>query len=652
MYVQKKLRQKISAAMAAVMILGNSLNTVAAPALEGTSSRSSPTVETDAYRAELNLEKGSVLVSRYNNREKNWNITEGMLPGATMLLQTDGTVKEAGMTVNGAFNNTVGNGGAAGIRMSGELSGVKSWFLFGNEIVCLGAGIQGSSGDTVINVVDNVPVDKYLKLSLTNPAKSHRVVTDVVKDGGIWVGARDHAIQQQDKRNWLTASGLSKTADGEYPLEWHYIFGDELNNSNVYCRFPTTDGTTVSRFEMWLEPVEKMYKYTLGAGGILGDFNGLTTAPSQNTVLSNTESLQAAESPAEGLMAVNKWESGATDVTGEVANVSLNQPVSLFIKKVPGADRAFITVSGLSTELSSPIELSVDLKTELELEITNPPSAVTDHKVENGKILLTLDAAQLTNPATVEVSLKTPEDLPEIKTSVETSGYKANLNLSRGTLLLSRNSDKTKDWNIDDGMSPGSTMFLDSNGQVRAARMSASGTFDNNTESGGAAGVRMSGELLGVKSWFMFDNEIVCLGAGIKNTGESQDKVINVVDNVAADKDLRLGLTKPDKGYRAVANATKDGGNWASARDQVTPQIYDRNWLSASKLPQTEGQYHLEWHYIFDDTLTNSNVNCRFPTTDGKTAERFELWQEPVGGKYQYTLGAGGIQGEWQLFFS
>ena len=51
MYVQKKARWKVSAAMAAVMILGNSLNTAAAPAPGGISPRTPPIVETDAYRA-------------------------------------------------------------------------------------------------------------------------------------------------------------------------------------------------------------------------------------------------------------------------------------------------------------------------------------------------------------------------------------------------------------------------------------------------------------------------------------------------------------------------------------------------------------------------------------------------------------------------
>ena len=87
MYVQKKARRKVSAAMAAVMILGNSLNTAAAPAPGGISPRTPPIVETDAYRAELDLEKGSVLLSRYGvNKGTKWNITDGMNPGATMLL--------------------------------------------------------------------------------------------------------------------------------------------------------------------------------------------------------------------------------------------------------------------------------------------------------------------------------------------------------------------------------------------------------------------------------------------------------------------------------------------------------------------------------------------------------------------------------------
>ena len=183
MYVQKKLRQKVSAAMTAVMILGNSLNTAAAPAQERTASRSSATVETDAYKAELDLDKGSILLYRSDKNNK-WSVTNGMNPGATMLLGDDGQVTEPVMTVDGAFNNTVQGGGAAGVNMSGELSGVKSWFLFGEEILCLGAGIKKTDAGTagaVINVVDNVAANS-LKLGLVKPDKGFRIVSNATTE--------------------------------------------------------------------------------------------------------------------------------------------------------------------------------------------------------------------------------------------------------------------------------------------------------------------------------------------------------------------------------------------------------------------------------------------------------------------------------------
>ncbi len=656
MYVQKKLRQKVSAAMTAVMILGNSLNTAAAPAQERTASRSSATVETDAYKAELDLDKGSILLYRSDKNNK-WSVTNGMNPGATMLLGDDGQVTEPVMTVDGAFNNTVQGGGAAGVNMSGELSGVKSWFLFGEEILCLGAGIKKTDAGTagaVINVVDNVAANS-LKLGLVKPDKGFRIVSNATTEGdkkGQWISALDKVTPQIYDQNWLCATKMSGSP---YPLEWHYIFGDTLTKSNVSCRFPTTDGKTAERFELWMEPVDEKYQYTLGAKeGTNADFNDKnTTVETQNKVLSNTESIQAGESPAEGLMAVNKWTADPADVAGQVADVSLNQPVSLFIEKTAAGDRAFITVSSLSTQTSSPIELSVDLKTESVPEISNPPEAVTAHKVEGGKVVLTLDAAKLANPVTVEVSMKPSEDLPEIETSLETSGYKANLNLSRGTLLLSCNSDKTKNWNTDEGMSPGATMFLDSNGQVREAQTTVAGAFDNNAESGGAAGVRMSGELSGVKSWFLFDNEIVCLGAGIKKTSTSvAGTVINVLDNVAVDNNLKVALPNPWIGYRGVVTATtkippadKPTETWSSVLDTVTAGKHGRNWLNASGL--TESTQPLEWRYIFGDTISNTKVYYRFPTREGKAA-RFELWVEPVKSGYQYTLGAGGFQKDFK----
>lgn len=368
-------------------------------------------VETTGYRAELDLDSGTVLLSCNSNHLKDWNTADGMSPGATMFLDSNDQVRPAQMTVSGSFDNEDGNGGAAGIQMSGEVAGVKSWFLFDNEVVCLGAGLENNTAtDRIINVIDNVKVDKDLRANLTNPNSGYRNISTAAVDTDekyTWKAIVDTAIKGvSTTRNWLNASGLPTTSTTQ-PLEWRYIFSDTIKNSNVYYRFPTLQGT-VARFELWTEPINGTYQYTLGAGGDNKALSNNISIVTQNKVLQNTQALQAAESQVEGLMAVNKWVAGSVELSGAVANLSLNQPVSVYIRKSEAGDKATIIISKLTTDTSPTIEVSADLMAESVGSISDP-TAVIQSEVEKGKLSLTMDAAKMADPLIVEVNLKKPE---------------------------------------------------------------------------------------------------------------------------------------------------------------------------------------------------------------------------------------------------
>lgn len=139
MCFREKIRRGISTVLAAAMILGNTVNTAAAlPQEEGYTAQSPLTVETEGYRAQIDWEKGQMLLSCNSDKSKDWNTADGISPGGMMFLDESGKARPAQVTAERIFANEDGSGGAAGIRMSGELSGVRSWFLFDSEILCLG----------------------------------------------------------------------------------------------------------------------------------------------------------------------------------------------------------------------------------------------------------------------------------------------------------------------------------------------------------------------------------------------------------------------------------------------------------------------------------------------------------------------------------
>ncbi len=63
--------------------------------------------------------------------------------------------------------------GAVGMEIENDctdLGGMKSWFLFDEEIVCLGSGITATTGREIETVVENRKIDKTAKLSVNGEA--------------------------------------------------------------------------------------------------------------------------------------------------------------------------------------------------------------------------------------------------------------------------------------------------------------------------------------------------------------------------------------------------------------------------------------------------------------------------------------------------
>ena len=406
MYLKRKMRRSISAALAAAMTVGNVLAVPAAPTGEGMPAVKN-TVETESYQAELNLSDGGMVFKNKVRGEKEWNTADkAMIPGATMFLEGDNSARKADMTAANVLNSMDADGGAAGMQMSGELSGVKSWFFFDNEILCLGADIAntGDTTDKIINVVDNVTVEKTTYAGLTNPANGYRNILKASVDTNekySWKKIVDTATKGSHARNWLTASGIE---DSQKSLEWSYVFGDTITNSKVFYRFPTEGTGEVKQFELWTLPVNGGYQYTLGAGKKQGDFANNAPAETENRVLENTGAIQAAENESEGTLAVNKWTDGEVNLKGKVAEVALNEAASVVIEKDGAAGKALITVAKPESGASSQITLSAALDAESAKELGSLGAA--EVTTDGGTVTMKLDTAKMSSPVSVEVQLK------------------------------------------------------------------------------------------------------------------------------------------------------------------------------------------------------------------------------------------------------
>ena len=408
MHLKKGIRQGISTMFIAAMSFGNVMSVMADTPSVKTVSSENVTVKNGNYRATVNFSEGQlggVLRSKSSDVNADWNtMTETMVPGMTMYLDETGTAKKADVSAKNTLTTGDGSIGASGVELTGDLTGVKSYFMFPDEIVYLGAGLkdQKNSDDKIITVVDNVPVTTATRVSIPNPKNGYYIVINQAKAGGGWEKAVDTATKGVHARNWLSASDLSGTGN---PLQWKYLFTDSITNSNVYYRFPTKGNTVVQSFELWMAGTQ--YQYTVKAGGRQTDFNGQTIDPDTNVLL-NTNEIQAAESLTNGILAVNKWSDGTTELTNNIANVTLNQPMSMIMKKDELTETTQITIGKPSNSAAESLEFTVHFSANQVTETSGEGALVSSDETGDG-LHVKLDAAKMTKPVTLEVSYQLPD---------------------------------------------------------------------------------------------------------------------------------------------------------------------------------------------------------------------------------------------------
>lgn len=406
MYLKKKMRQGISAALIAVMSFGNVISAMADMPRTNQTLVQTSTVTNKNYRATVDFTgeniPGGVLRSKNSDTDADWNVmTETMVPGSTMFIRDDGTARSANVSAKNLMTTGDGTIGASGVELEGELSGVKSYFMFGDEILFLGAGLQneGSSSDQVITVIDNVPVNNSIKVGIPNPTNGYYIVRNQAKVGGKWEAVVDTATKGKQTRNWMMASDLSGTA-----LQWKYLFPDSITNSNVYFRFPTNGTGIVQFFELWMQG--EQYQYTLKAGGLQSDLSG--TVQTENKVIVNTKEIQAAENLTEGILEVNKWTDSSYELKSNVANLNLKQPASIVLRKDESAETAQVVIGKPDSGAEPSIEFTVKL-TANQVTESSGEGALADFSEQSDGCYVKLDTAKMTKPVVLDISYKLPD---------------------------------------------------------------------------------------------------------------------------------------------------------------------------------------------------------------------------------------------------
>ena len=211
-----------------------------------------------------------------------------------------------------------GNYGAAGMSVAAygtTLTGRKSWFMFDNEIVCLGAGItcgdvKGEVDTTVENRrLGSSPTQNFVVNGVTNPpvmgwSSNLTTATWCSLDG---------------TGGYYFPGGATNLHAGFVPNTGSWYAIDNSESTNLY-----TDNYLTLWFNHGVNPTNATYAYVL-LPNYTATYTAAYAANPAVTILTNTPNVQAASKPALGVMAANFWADG----TNSAGLITVNRKSSV-----------------------------------------------------------------------------------------------------------------------------------------------------------------------------------------------------------------------------------------------------------------------------------------------------------------------------------
>ncbi|MEQ1859136.1 MAG: polysaccharide lyase family 8 super-sandwich domain-containing protein [Chthoniobacteraceae bacterium] len=228
---------------------------------------------------------------------------------------------------------TLGDFGAAGMQFKGvavTLTGKKSWFMFDDEIVCLGAGITSTDSRPIETTVEN------RKLSGTG--------TNVFTVNGVAKPSALGWTESMPGVNWAHLAGTAPGADIGYFFPQTPTL-TALREARTGAFADIDDGssaTPITRnflrmsFEHGSNPTNATYQYVLLPGRTARRVGNYAEAP-QVSVLVNNANVQAVSETTLGITAANFW----TDTTQSAGIVTANKKCSVLVQN----DGTFIDVA-------------------------------------------------------------------------------------------------------------------------------------------------------------------------------------------------------------------------------------------------------------------------------------------------------------------
>lgn len=205
---------------------------------------------------------------------------------------------------------TLGRFGAAGMEFKGvgvTLTGRKSWFMFDNEVVCLGAGIQSTDGRPIETTVENrkLSSDGANALVVDGQPQSTATGWDSILPSAQWAHLAG-PVSGSDIGYYFPGAATLRAVREERIGAWSDI--DEGASSTPISRPYLRMG-----FEHGANPSNASYAYALLPGMNLRQMEYYAIHP-EFVVLTNSSTVQAVREESLGMTAANFWTNGPQTV--------------------------------------------------------------------------------------------------------------------------------------------------------------------------------------------------------------------------------------------------------------------------------------------------------------------------------------------------
>lgn len=343
--------------------------------------------------------------------ENYWNTVNPLrLPGTTVVPVNIGTGKPdgSGFAQGGDFcskeswvgGTSIGNYGVSGMSFSGETQGIagdapvsyapdlkgkKSWFMFDDEIVCLGAGITNKNMELPVETtIENKKLRKDgSNQLLVNGEKTELPVKEAnVKE--LVERTADVSGTSFEQVNWAHLEGNQSVGTG-------YYFPEE--NTEIQVRRGQTTGSwkdvgtfegesTENYLEMWVDhgqnPENASYSYVLLPETSAEETENYAQAP-KVTILENSSEVQAVRHETLKITGINFWQ----EQGGSIDGITSDKAASVMLQET---EQGTVKVSVSDPTMKNKGNIQLTLEEEI-ADCVQLDENVTCEKTENGAVL-------------------------------------------------------------------------------------------------------------------------------------------------------------------------------------------------------------------------------------------------------------------------